>query len=386
MSTKPKVVLATTAATSLATLLKGQPRFLAEHFEVLLVTSPGPECQQISDREGVRVQTVPMARSVSPAADAGSLARLVRVFREFGPQIVHTYTPKAGLLGMAAARMAGVPHRLHSVVGLPLMEATGSRRLLLSTAERANYAMTTQLFSNSFGLIPHMPVFGRRSVRVIGKGSINGVDCAHFSPEAVSAVERDALRSDFRISGDEVVLTFVGRLVGDKGVVELCDAFDRLARRFPIRLLLVGDEEPGLDPLPQRIRDALAAHPKIVRVGWVDDVRPFLAISDALVLPSYREGLPNSLIEALAMGVPCVTTDINGCNEVVIPHVNGILVPAKDEFALERGIESLVGDPHRREMMSGNARSSVVDKFEQSRFHQELLSVYLNALVLSKTA
>lgn len=375
---KPRLCLMTSVVESLSVLLRGQPAFLAEHYDVTLVTSPSERVAALADQEGVRVETFELPRTIAPHVDLRTLRRLARFFRSLRPQLVQTYTPKAGLIGMLAARLAGVPHRVHGIVGMPLMEATGARRAILGTTERTTYTAATHLTCNSHGLQrwvrQHLT---RRPVTVIGHGSINGIDTGHWRPRG----QRDALRAEHAYGADDVVFVFVGRLVRDKGIVELVEAFaDAAAHRPGARLLLVGHEEPELDPLPAATRIWMERHPGIQRVGFVDDVRPFLELADAFVLPSYREGLPNSLLEAGAMGLPCVVSDINGCNEVILDGQTGSLVPAKSVDGLSRALGQLVDDPALRIRLGAAARESVVDRYDQPTMWRAIDGYYRDVL------
>ena len=371
---KPRLCLITSVVESLAVLLRGQPRFLAEHFDVTLLTSPSPGVQRLQEQEGVAVETFTFPRQITPHTDLATLARLTAYLRRLGPTIVQTYTPKAGLLGMMAARLAGVPHRIHGIVGMPLMEAHGARRALLTATERATYRGASHLLCNSMGLRDWVRThLTRRAVTVIGHGSINGVDANHWSVQG----RREASRAKLGAHEHDLVFLFVGRLVRDKGLVELVDAFAEVAANEPrARLLLVGDEEPELDPLPDTTRRVMEGHPNISRLPFQSDVRPWLECADVFVLPSYREGLPNALLEAGAMGLPCIATDINGCNEIIERDVTGILVQPKSAHALARAFKRLLSDSSLRHRMGDAGRSSVVGRYDQKSFWNQLLSFY----------
>lgn len=374
---RPRLVLLTSVAASLRWLLVGQPRFLAQHFEVTLMTSPGG-LDGIAEREGVSIETVPMPRRIDPFTDLSALVALVRRLRARSPDIVQTYTPKAGLIGMLAARAAGVPVRVHGIVGMPLMEARGARRAVLNATERLTYAAATHLTCNSFGLRDWVNAhLTPEPITVVGHGSINGIDTMQWTRDPQLRVRtREALG----FGPHDLVVGFVGRLVRDKGVVELVEAFARWRGRDPHRrLLLVGGEEPTLDPLPDATRRALS-HPAITRVGFSSDVRRYLAAADIFALPSYREGLPNALLEAGAMGLPAVASDINGCNEVIVDGVTGCLVPAKQIEPLCDALERL-SRPEARASMGDAARRRVVARYDQRRFHQALLASYRDQIL-----
>lgn len=376
-----KLQLVTTVALSLDTFLAGQPRHLSNSFDVTLISSDGGRLAGVGLREGVPTHGVEMTRSISPLADLAAVWRLFRWFRRTKPDLVQSYTPKAGLVVMVAAAMAGVPVRVHGVVGMPLMETLGIRRALLTYAERATYSFCTHLTCNSRGLAAWMSenVSDSREITVLGSGSINGVDVDRYLPAETSS--RRAARERLGIRSTSVVLLFVGRLVRDKGVEELLAAFDRLrSTGRDVVLLLAGSEEPDRDPLPHSVIRQLRASEGIVQVGWADDVRPYYAAADVFVLPSYREGLPTSLLEASACGLACVATDINGCNEVIVPGQTGLLVPPKDADALALALETTL-TPAYRQALGRAARQRVIEHYDQRALWDEIVDFYHRLLI-----
>jgi glycosyltransferase involved in cell wall biosynthesis len=378
----PRIMIVATVPVSFSTFFAGQPRFLAEHFDVTLVTSSGAEVAQIEAGEGLPVRVVEMTRQIAPGQDLASLRQLVSLMRAERPDLVHSYTPKAGLLAMLAARAARVPHRFHTVQGMPLTVARGPKRLILSGTERTTYLAATRIFSASHSLCELIPgTWPARPPAVIGAGSVNGIDGAKFAPGVVSAGARAALRAELDIPATDRVLVFVGRLVGDKGISELMTAFDSLADPG-VTLLLVGGEEPELDPLPEATRELIRRHPKVRSAGWVTDVRPYLAISDLLVLPSYREGFGMVLVEAGAMGVPVIATDITGCRDVVIDGVNGLLVPPRDVGALGDALARVLADDLLRASLAANVRRTMLERYDQATVHAAILALYGETLGL----
>lgn len=355
------------------TYLVGQPSRLGERFDVTLVSSPSPGLREAGRREGVRVVGVPMTRRITPAQDARAMLRLYRHFRRYRPAVVQTYSPKAGLIGMTAARMARVPVRVHGIIGLPLMETRGVRARVLRLAERLTYTSATRLICNSVGLRTWVNSnLSERRIDVIGCGSVNGVDTVALRPASES--ERHSARLGLGFEEQDCVFVFLGRLVRDKGVVELIDAFRAVHALDPrSRLLLVGDYED--ESLPRPVRDSIASHPAILHVGWRQDVRSMYAAADVLVLPSYREGMPNVVLEAAAMALPVVATDINGSNEVVVHGENGLLVAAKDADGLAAAMHRLLAAPDRRRMGSCG-RSRVMADFDHATFCAHLSDYY----------
>lgn len=375
----------TTVPLSLAKLIAGQPRFMSEHgFEVTLISSPGEGTDEIERREGCSHVPLSMTRRISPLRDAVALLKLTKLFRRIRPTIVHTHTPKAGLLGMVAARLSNVPIRIHTVAGLPLMEARGPRRRILKFTERATSRCATHVLPNSRVLAEYLtserlcdPV----KIKVIGSGSSNGIDCEYFRLDDRLRERAAELRRSLGLGPADFVFVFIGRVVKDKGIDELVEAFSTLAGRCSnARLLIVGPTEEHLDPIGANSLETLRQSAAVRMAGYQDDVRPFLAASDVLVLPSYREGFPNVPMQAGCLGVPSIVSDINGCNEIVRDGINGLLVPPKDARQLQIAMERVLSDPALLELLKSNARSEIVDRFEQRSFWRLLLEQYRLAL------
>lgn len=365
-------------ADSLDSLIEGQPSFLREYFDVTIVSSPSKSLVNTAKREGVEWRDIKLTRTVSPFRDLVSFWSMLRMLKANPPDIVQSYTPKAGLITMGAARLAGIPIRIHGVVGMPLMESRGLRRKLLKFAERLTYVNATFLTTNSFGLRDFIHEnLTTRKIEVIGKGSINGVNVKSYDRE----LSESDIRSTLGVSVESTVFVYVGRLVRDKGIVELINAFVELDEtNSNSHLVLVGEEEEFLSPLPERTRELISLSPKIHKAGWQSDVRPFLRAADIFVLPSYREGLPNSVLEAGAMSLPSIVTDINGCNEIIDHRLNGLIIPVKDRIALRNAMIFLQDNPEEAKNMGLRARIRVLDNFEQETFWIQLAKFYLSLL------
>ncbi|WP_345031597.1 glycosyltransferase family 4 protein [Ravibacter arvi] len=401
---RPKLIRITTVPVSLKTLLKGQLRFMHENaFEVVGVSSPGIELQEAAQNEGVRVVPVEMTRTISPLKDLKSVWKLFFFFRREKPQIVHTHTPKAGIAGMLAARLAGVPHRLHTVAGLPLLEAKGIKRVLLNVVEKATYACATRVYPNSYGLF-NIIIQNRytraEKLKVIGNGSSNGIDTTRFCAAHFSEAYCQQLRHSLQIQPDDFVFIFVGRMVGDKGINELVGAFSKMTGqgksgsgdphipggesvtlKSGVKLLLIGNFERDLDPLLPDTEREINTNPDIIFAGYQSDVRPFFAISDCLVFPSYREGFPNVVMQAGAMELPAIVSNINGCNEIVEEGKNGMIVEPKDQEALQSAMKYVLEHRVDYDKLKQHARDMITSRYEQSVIWAALLEEYRNLLV-----
>lgn len=377
--TKQKLIRITTVSTSLKILLKGQLSFMNDHYEVIGISTGDTDLEEVAMAEGVRVVPVTMTRTISPLKDLRSVWKLYTLFRKEKPLIVHTHTPKAGIVGMMAARFAGVKVRLHTVAGLPLMEASGLKRVLLNTVEEMTYACATRVYPNSQGLynfIMEQRFCKADKLKVIANGSSNGIDVSYFDPEIVSENKKQALKKELSIAAHDFVFIFVGRLVGDKGLNELMAAFRLLSKNTEhVKLLLVGDAEAELDPLQPETVSEMKTNPHIISVGFREDVRPFFAISNVLVFPTYREGFPNVVMQAGAMGLPAIVSDINGCNEIIVRGKNGTIIPSKSTQALLEAMQQFKG-AQRESNTSAVCRKMIVDRYQRRIIWEELLSEY----------
>lgn len=369
-----KLFRISTVPITLESLLNDQLRMLNEHYEVVAVSSPGKEMQILREREGIRTIEVPMERRISPIKDFISLIRMIRVFIKERPYMVHSMTPKAGLISMLAGWMTRVPVRMHTFTGLVFPTATGWKQRLLMCTDWLTCACATHVNPEGAGVKRDLMAYGitKKPLRIIGNGSICGVDMAYF--DRTEAVMKQAVA--YREEGC-FTFCFVGRIVRDKGINELVSAFVRLHEKYPqVRLLLVGPFEKKLDPVLPETEKAIQNHPAIRFMGFQSDVRPFLVASDALVLPSYREGFPNVVLQVGAMGLPSIVTDINGCNEIIIPNENGVIIPSKDEEALYQAMENFLLHPEEVQRMAKKARPLVASRYDQQIVWEALLNEY----------
>ena len=380
-----KLIRITTVPISFKVLLKGQLRFMASNgFDVKGVSSEGEELKEVRENEGIVMEAINMSRKITPFQDLKSLWEMWNFLRKEKPQIVHTHTPKAGIIGMLAARLAGVPHRLHTVAGLPLMEATGIKRKILNFVEKLTYSSATRVYPNSKGLynfILQNNFTQSNKLKIIANGSSNGINTTFFSPAQVSEIEKITLREKLNIQPDDFVFVFVGRIVSDKGINELIKAFSELQTAknnelTGIKLLLVGGLESYLDPLNPETLAEINQNKDIISVGFQQDVRPFFAISDALAFPSYREGFPNVVMQAGAMGLPSIVSDINGCNEIIIEGENGLIIPPKNVEKLKEKMLTLAKDKNLYTKLKGNSRRMIENRYEQSVVWNALLEEY----------
>lgn len=379
-----KIIRTSTVPGSLAAFCRGLLRELQEQegYEVVAVSSPGAELDELGSREGVRTAAVAMERHISPWRDLKSLWRLVKVFRRERPAMVHSMTPKAGLLSMIAAWICRVPVRVHTFTGLVFPTATGLTQRILILTDRITCACATHVIPEGEGVKNDLINYKitRKPLKVLGHGNVRGIDLDHYNPE-LPEVQAEAAKLR---RTDAFTFVFVGRLVRDKGINELAEAFHRLHSEYPhTRLLLVGEMEQDLDPLKPETLNEIKHNDAINAVGRQSDVRPWLAASDALVFPSYREGFPNVVIEAGAMGLPSIVTDINGSREIIIEGRNGVIIPPRDTEALYNAMKHMVGTPAEATAMGAAARPLIASRYEQTYVRRCLKEFYNEILCKS---
>ena len=373
-----KIIRITTVPISLRTLLKGQLKFMSKHYEVVGLTSSGKEVNDIINDEGIRVIEVELSRSITPLKDLKSLYKVFKVLKREKPFIVHSHTPKAGTIGMIAAKFAGVPHRLHTIAGLPLLEATGAKRILLDLVEKITYSSANMIYPNSKGLrdiIIENKYTKPSKLKVIANGSSNGIDVNHFSIDQLSETDLGDLKNELQIQNEDFVFIFVGRLVTDKGINELICSFKKIQRKN-VKLLLVGTFEEELDPLKDETKKEIETNKNIIAVGWKNDVRPYFAISNALVFPSYREGFPNVVMQAGAIGLPSIVTNINGCNEIIENKKNGLIIQPKNSDELLQAMELLLADEVITQKMAATSRDVICSNYKREVIWESLLKEY----------
>jgi len=382
--TRPRLVHVVTSPFSAWALMRGQLRFMREAgFDVTIVSAPGATLDKTAAREGVRAVAVPMQRKPTPCRDLVSLARLTKLLKRIRPDIVHVSTPKAGLLGGLATRVTGAPVRIHTLRGIRAGASVGPLARTLVAAERMTCRSAHRVYCVSesvrrqaieLGLAPP------EKLVVLGSGSSNGVDSSQFNRNPELLRRSEELRKEVRLPGRAPVIGFVGRLVRDKGVVELFEAFRALRDRFPrLRLLTVGAFE-SYDAVPPKARSEMEGSDGVVFAGHLDDVAPAYALMDVLALPTYREGFPNVPLEAASMELPVVATRVTGCVDAVVDGVTGTLVPARDAPALAEALHRYLGDPKLRQSHGRAGRERVVREFQQERIWQALYDEYVRLL------
>ena len=387
-SRKTKIIRISTVPISLNVFCKGLLEELSNDYEVVAVSSPGADLEEIEIREKVRTIAVPMRRHISPLHDLISLWQLFWLFRKEKPDMVHSITPKAGLLSMIAAKLAGVPIRLHTFTGLIWPTARGLKRKILVATDKLLCICATHLNPEGQGVAHDLQAhITHKPLTVLGHGNVRGIDFDYYTSTPDIERAADQYRADLGIPSDAFVFLFVGRIVRDKGIVELLEAFKKLTENYApkshtfssISLLLVGDEEEHLDPLPPSTQQLIHTLPNVYRLPFQTDVRPFYATAQALVFPSYREGFPNVVLEAGAFALPSIVTDINGSREIITNGDNGLVIPPQNIEALTQAMQTLLHTPHLKSMGEA-AYHNVLLHFSKALVWQQLKDYYQHLL------
>lgn len=378
---KARLLVVTTVPETFLTILRDQPRFLGKFLDLQLATSPVAEFDRITSEEGVPTNGVIMTRGIHPMHDFLSIFRMLVVLLKVRPDIVHSYTPKAGLVTMLAAFICRVPIRVHTFTGLIFPTQSGLKRKLLVWTDRLICACSTHVVPEGEGVKNDLVRFliTKKRLEKIGHGNIAGVDTTHYSRLASSVGSHAAhLRTRTGLTDRDFVFVFVGRLNRDKGIKELISAFNSLDNEP--HLLLVGAEDQTA-PIDPATLEAIARNPRIHKLGFQTDIRPALAASNVLVLPSYREGFPNAVLQAGAMELPVIATDVSGSNEVIEPEFNGWIVPPRQIGPLESAMSKAIKKPKfELESMGKRARSRIKERFEREDHWSRMLDFYTACL------
>lgn len=344
---------------------KKQPRQWSKVFEVCAISSEGNEFSPFIKDEGISGHVIPMKREISILHDLWSLVLFVFYFLKERPLIVHANTPKASMLSMVAAWLTRRPVRIYMCHGLRYQTTTCVIRRILVAIEKLTCFCATNVICVSKGVMEQLvadKICKQKKAKVVGYGTAGGIDTEYFSRQRLDS--KRSVRTELGIPKDAFVFSFVGRIVADKGINEMVKAAVQLMEEHEnVHLLLVGREEDGSNPISLESQEAIRNNSKIHAVGWQEDVRPYLASSDAFVLPSYREGVGMVVLEANAMDVPGIATDIIGCRDVIEPTKNGVLVQPRNADSLYTVMKEWVEQPEIVKEMSKKCRQVVLEHY-----------------------
>lgn len=372
-----KIIRTVTVPQSIGFFEEVMVRLNEDGYKIVVVSSPGKEMDVFRERHPQELTIeVPMERHISLLKDLKALWLMIKVMHNEKPYMVHSMTPKAGLVSMISAMLTGVPVRIHTFTGLVWPTTTGLKRIILMATDWLTCVCATHIIPEGQGVLNDLKNHGicHKPMKVLGYGNVKGVDMERFNPARFTNVKKN--ESIFRF-------IFVGRIVGDKGVNELVEAFVRLNKEYPkTQLTLVGNYEDNLDPLKPEAQKLIVTNPCIDACGpkYSDDLLVEYIKSDCFVMPSYREGFPNTVMEAGAMGLPAIVTDINGSREIIIHGENGLIVPSKDADALYAAMKQMLVDTSARENMAAKARPLIESRFEKSFVQECLIKFYEDIL------
>jgi len=375
-----KLIRITTVPISIEKLLENQPKYFSKFFDITIVSSDKSELEKLGKKQGVKTFCLPLTRKITPFKDIIAIFKLYFFLKRENPKIVHSHTPKAGFVGMTASFLAGVPIRMHTVAGLPLMERKFIKKKVLIFVEKLTYLFATNVYSNSKKLMEFIlskKFCNKRKIKTLANGSSNGIDTKYFC-DNISLISKNKLLNTLKILKNDFVFCYVGRVVKDKGINELVSAFNELnLKNKSCKLIIVGKIENEKDPISKSTMGIIKKNKNILLTGFKNDVRPYLSIGNCFVFPSYREGFPNVLMQAGAMDLPCIATNINGCNEIIQDNINGFLIPPKNIDALVKSMQKIM-DKKLIIKLSKNCRIMVKEKYDQKYFWKKLLIEYNN--------
>ena len=356
----------------------------ANGFDVVMISSNGIELPDVIKNENCRHIIVPMTRKITPFADLKCLFQLIRIFKKEQPDIVHTHTPKAGLLGMLAAKYCGIKVRIHTVAGLPMMVEKGLRYLLLQYTERITYSAANHVWPNSFSLLQFISdhhLAAPQKLKVIAKGSTNGINVKRFNTEALDHKIIEEVKQTIGFSPQNKYLLCIGRLVTDKGIVQLVHVFMQLQKKQTnLQLVLVGDYENKLDPLPAVTVSEIENNNAIRHIKWTNLVEYYLHIADYFVFPSRREGFPNVLLQAGAMGVPIICSRIAGNVDIVSDNDTGLIFEDGNEQQMQDLIEYALANTELMTPMAKKLQLIIIEDYRSENIWQNILAAYKSSL------
>ena len=376
-----KLIRITTIPMALHVLLPGQMKFMSENgFKVIMISADGENLDKVIENEKCQHIIVPMTRKITPWQDLLCLFQLIKIFRKEKPDIVHSHTPKAGLLGMMAAKISGIKIRIHTVAGLPLMEESGLKYALLKQIEKITYSVANHVWPNSnslYNFIKKNNLADAYKLKVIGQGSTNGVSITRFNKETLDKNFLTVIKGNINYDTASVYLLCIGRLVKHKGIVELVNVFSLLKKNYPhLKLILVGIFESSLDPLPKKILKQIVDDPCIINVGWSDNAEYYMSLAHYFVFPSYREGFPNVLLEAGAIQLPVICSNIPGNTDIIIHNETGLLFEKKNEKDMYQKLKYALDNPKKMLSMANKLQHYIKFWYEREMYWKILLEEY----------
>ncbi len=387
-----KLIRITTIPIALKNLLTGQMKYMTNNgFEVLMISADGEERNAIVHDEGCKHIIVPLTRQITPFNDLKCLIQLIKIFKKEKPDIVHTHTPKAGLIGMLAAKICGVKCRIHTVAGLPLQTATGFKKSILIFTEKLTGWAASSILPNSNSLMKYAierKLYNAQKIDIIGMGSSNGINLSRFDKSKLDILKLTKIKKSFTFDENKFYFLFVGRLVVDKGILELVTAFEQMQKKYSnIELLLLGEFEQfrSEESIDVQFRKKIQNNSNIKLLGWQNEVEYFFASANILIHPSYREGFPNVLLQAGAMNCPIICSDIIGNIDIVEDNVDGLYFINKNIDSLFGKMEYAYNNMNKMEEYSSKLKQKIKNNFDRVIVQQKVLEFYKKTLRTNDT-
>jgi glycosyltransferase involved in cell wall biosynthesis len=382
-----KLIRITTVPMALRYLLPGQMKFMQQNgFEVIMISANGPELKDVIENEQCRHIIVPMTRKITPLQDLKCLLQLIKIFKKEKPDIVHTHTPKAGLLGMLAAKFSGVKVSIHTVAGMPLMVENGFKLQLLKRIEKLTYWAAGNVWPNSTSLYNYIienKFTAASKLKIIANGSTNGINIDRFNKEVLDPKMLDDIKNSISYSPQCIYLLCIGRLVADKGIVELVNVFLSLQKTHTaLKLIVVGDYEEELDPLPEAIKQQIQNNTNIIHINWTQQVEYYMHIANCMVFASHREGFPNVLLQAAAMQLPIICSRITGNVDIVTDKQTGLIFETANEQQMKAQVEYAISNPVEMQQMAISLQQIIKKDYRRENIWQNMLSAYKSLLHL----
>ncbi len=380
-----KIIRVANVPGALSVILKGQLNHINSHpdFEIIGVSIPGGELDKLSVQEGIRIKGLTMKRGISPFRDIFSIINLSIFLLKEKPLIIHSHTPKAGLVSMIAGFLTRVPIRIHTFTGLIFPAKRGFFKKVLIFFDKLICFCATNIYPEGEGVRKDLIQYSitQKNLKVLANGNINGIDINQFSLENFDTQTITLIRSNLNFSSEDIIFLFVGRILKDKGVDELVNAFLKINQKYNnSKLLIVGSFEDEINPVSEFTKQEIINNNKITYVGFQIDVRQFFAIADVFILPSYREGFPNVVLQAGAMELPSIVTNINGSNEIIKDEFNGLIIEPQNENHLYIAIERYILDNNLRNNHKKKIRQNIIQKYNQKDVWNATIEEYHNII------
>lgn len=352
--------------------------------EITVITSNDELSDNLKSIEGAEFKPLHIAREIRLFADLVTLVKLWLLFRKERYQIVHSTTPKAGLLCAIAARLAGVQVRVHTFTGQPWVTMSGVKRAILKFSDKLIAKLNTCCYTDSWSqreFLLQNKIGTPDTLKVIGSGSLAGVNVERFCQDNFSTKDQQELRRSLDIPEQSKILLFVGRLAKEKGIFELIDAMNSVIQLgHDVTLLVVGPFEQNNESEIREYAQQKCSD-KVKFLGFQTAPEKYMSISDLLCLPSYREGFGTVVIEAAAMGLPVIATNIYGLTDAVVDGVTGMLIEPKNSNKLAQAIKQLISDSSFRDILGAQAKNRALTEFDSKHCNKLLIQEYNTLLV-----